>query len=158
MKTAPLLALAAVLAACSDPTPTATTAADNRQAEAAAASPIVLQPLPENALASLRGELRCAFEADGRSLLIAAADADRTARATAVVNVDGAVRSLEAASPGGFDALGHGGRFAGGDWRVAVVLGAEQPTGHEGSRHAATLSVTQGAREGRADGVWNCGP
>jgi len=142
-----------MLAACSGPTST-TAPVDNRQAGA----PIVSEPLPETALASLRGELRCTFEADGRSLLIAAADVDPTARATAAINVDGAIRSLEAASPGGFDALGHGGRFAGGDWRVAVVLGAEQTTGHEGSRNAATLSITQGEREGRVDGVWNCGP
>ena len=122
--------------------------------------PISLGAVSEAAAAQLKGELRCAFLSDAsRLLLVGAGDVDPASRATAV-----AVRSdkpviLTSTDPGGFEAMRQGGSFAGNGLAVAITRGAEQPTGHEGSRHTATLSVeAPGSAPQAIDGVWECGP
>ncbi len=123
-------------------------------------SPIMLTGLSEAATARLRGELRCAFlDEEGTLLLAGAADVGAESRPNAVVMRDGRPALLAARETGGFDALTRGGGFAGEGLSVSLTRGADRETGHEGSSHAATLSVEAPGFAPRAiDGVWECGP
>ena len=161
MKVLLLPALIGALAACSaaptTPVPHETSAAGAAGNASPSPNPSLVG-LNETAAQRLSGELRCAFTAGGRSLLLAAADVDDRMRATAVVDDGTRTLLLKGAAPGGLDALTRGGQFGGERLRVSVVRGAAQPTGHEGSQHAATLTLVAGPGEQHYDGLWSCGP
>ncbi|MBX3594966.1 hypothetical protein [Sphingomonas sp.] len=160
--------LAATLAACS-PAPQAPTA--NEATPAGTPAPVIpaprptlgtitLDPVGEAATGVLKGELRCAFLSEQGVLLFAAAgDADPASHATAVVARAGTPVALRADATGGFDAMRQGGGFAGGGLRISLTRGADRATGHEGSSHAATLSIEgAGMAPAAIDGIWECGP
>jgi len=125
-------------------------------ASAPAAVPAsALKPLHPADTRALTGELRCGFSVAGRTLMLAAADAGRTAPRHAVVRTRAAV--MLAGWRGG--ALERGGTFGGGGLRVRVERGARLATGTEELRYRAALAVARdGGGERRYAGVWSCGP
>ena len=157
-----LILVPLVLAACSPPAdPPASSVNEIVIPHDEPADPAALLPIGADAdLGMLKGELRCSFaDADGKPLLIAAANVDRQGRATAIVNIATGIAPLGGSETGGFNALLKGGRFEAAGLTATIARGANQPTGDESSRHQATLTVTwANSQTDTRQGVWSCGP
>jgi hypothetical protein len=121
--------------------------------------PIALGDLEGAPTDLLRGELRCAFETEGGTLLLAAADVDPAGRATAIVDNAGVVELLVGRQEGGFNALERGAALGGRGLTADLVRGPEIRTGSEETRHHARLTLYRAdGAERTFEGIWTCGP
>jgi hypothetical protein len=121
--------------------------------------PIALGALKPDEGAGLKGELRCSFARQGRTLLLAAADVDPKGRAVAAVRNGDYPEQLVGLTEGGFNALTRGGRFGGKGLTAALTRGAREATGGEETRHRATLKLDRADGAVRVyRGTWTCGP
>lgn len=108
----------------------------------------------------LPGELACTFEAPTHgTLLVARADVLPDGAVRAVLNNNGYTEMLANGQAGGFNDLLDGVTLTGKGLTVRLARGADQPTGDETTRHAATLTVQRAdGAERTYDGTWTCGP
>lgn len=143
------------------PDDTQETSTDPLGSEAAA---ITLEPLREQDVEGLRGELACAFNASdsGETLLVARADVSEDSRAMAAVNNNGFGQQLFGEQLGGFSQIEPtGGTFAGEGLVIVIDLGADALDGPETEQteQSATMTVNRADGATRAyDGLWVCGP
>lgn len=126
-----------------------------------AGSAITLAPLSAQDIeaAALGGELGCSFSArPGQPpLLMAMGDVASKEPARGVVKVAGHVEAV--ATPGGFDAMLRGARFAGAGRMVDIHVTGPATGGGESPAHPATLTYDRADGAQRQwSGWWQCGP
>lgn len=119
----------------------------------------LLQPLTPSDMenAALAGELFCGFEAEGRTLLLAAGYVGTDRPAGAAIRFSGRLMTLSA--PGGFNGIVAGTAFTGPDGSVEIEVTGLASEGGESPARPGTLTLQpNGGAEIMVGGLWRCGP
>lgn len=157
------LALAAALAACSQPdvAPSDAPAVEAPASETIGGdgSALELQTLSGVTLPELSGELGCAFTANDDVLLLAKGNVDRAARSEALIRRGDTVEQLMATDEGGYDGMVEGARFGTRGLVIEVATQQRNETRNEQVAYNATLRAMRAdGAERTYQGDWTCGP